>query len=263
MPSFRPLLALVLAVVLALVALWAAGTARAEEAIVLDNGAVLRGMAIREDANAVLFRLAGVGTDTRIEIRRDRILKRFSTDASGLYDPGQYPGGALGSGETTVLSATKPPAAPVAPLIQPTLLPEEEPSADEEGFLKRLIRLAVVAFPREPASRTFLAGLAFVVLLCLVGIGGRMAEIESMDLARSTILTAAIAALLAMDVLWYDMFLRADRAVWVVPAELAAWVAGTSLVMKCGVGRAVLLLAFVLFSGTLVAFAAGAVLVAV
>jgi hypothetical protein len=253
----------VLLLVLAAAAAGASGAAWAEEAIVLDNGAVLRGSAVREDASVVSFRLAGLGTDTRIEIRKDKILKRFSTNASGLYDPASYPGGAPTSDGEPTRPATRGAAPSVAAVVVPTTLPEEEPAAHEEGFIKRFIRLAVVAFPQDPASRTFLVGLAFIVLLCLVAIGGRMAEIESMDLSRDTILTAALAGLLALDALWYDTFLRADRAPWVIPLELAAFVGVSMVATKCSLGRAVLLLAFVLFSGTLVTFAAGAVLVAV
>src|SRR5438045_2580985 len=70
--------ALALVVATALLAAFAR-LARAEEAIVLDNGAVLRGSVVREDATTLVFQLSGVGSDSRITIARSHVTQRFVT----------------------------------------------------------------------------------------------------------------------------------------------------------------------------------------
>ena len=117
--------------------------------------------------------------------------------------------------------------------------------------------------PKDPTSRAFLAALAFGILLCLVDLGTRMADVEGATLGRNTVLAFALGCLVAADSIWHEVFLRADRATWVVPAQLAVWVGVACLTVKCGFGWGVLLLAFTVFGGCLVAFASGAVLVAV
>src|SRR5207247_5306694 len=56
-----------------------ARSARAEEAIVLDNGAVLRGVVVREDATTLIFKLTGVGTDSRLPVSREPSAQRSVT----------------------------------------------------------------------------------------------------------------------------------------------------------------------------------------
>jgi hypothetical protein len=247
-----PKVLLVAAVLLA-----AALPARAEEALVLDNGAILQGHVVREDARVIEFRLSGVGTDSRVEVRKDRITKRFTT-----VDPTRG---------TPVLEETAPTPEPevptepepIGPTVEAEPLPAEEPAPSEERFFERFFRLAALAFPRDVPSRAFLAVLGVVVILCLVGLGARVADVEEMTLGKNTALALALAAGMAADVVWSETLLRADRAPWVIPAQLLVWVGLAAATLRCGVNRAVLLLAFVVFTGAIVAFAAGALLVIV
>ncbi len=238
----------------------AAGRAAAEEAIVLDNGAILRGSPLREDSVAVEFRLSGVGTDSRVTIRKDRITQRIVT-----VDPRRP----LDKGFTPSAPASEPESAPMQPEPEPVAapkpppIPAEEPSAAEEGFFHRTARLAVLAFPEDPAARALLAALGMVVLLCLVGLGARMADVQGVTLGNGTILAGLLGAFVTLDAMMPEVFLRADTAPWLLPTQLAAWVIATSGIVRCGLGRALTLLAFVLFSGALVTFASGAVLVTV
>jgi hypothetical protein len=258
----RPFRALATAALLAAGAVLAlAGPARAEEALVLDNGAILQGHVIRETEDALVFRLSGVGTDSRIEIRRDRIVKRFTT-----FDPTRRVAEADPSPELLRPPATESSTsvAPTpAPFPTPLPLPAEEPAPYQETFFARLLRLAALAFPRELPARAFLGLLGFVVVLCLVGLGARVADLEGMTLGRNTVLALAFAGLVAANAYWSDRVLRADVASWLIPAQLLAWVALASATVRCGIGRAVLLLAFVVFTGSIVAFASGALLVIV
>src|SRR5262245_50878624 len=56
-----------------------APSAAAEEAIVLDNGTILRGNVVREEGSSVVFQLAGVGNDSRVTVEKTRIVQRFQT----------------------------------------------------------------------------------------------------------------------------------------------------------------------------------------
>ena len=82
-----------------------------------------------------------------------------------------------------------------------------------------------------------------------------------MGFLRTAVMGVLLGALLMANVFADDYLLRADRAVWVLPLEALAWMTAALLVLRCGLGRAVLLLAFVLFSLGVVVFTAGAVLV--
>jgi hypothetical protein len=242
MPSLRSLL-LAFAVL----------AARAEEALVLDNGAILQGTVVREESGVLHFRLSGVGTDSRIEIRRDRVVKRFTT-----VDPTRRHSYAdLAPSETP----TEPATSTVAPTPAP--LPAEEPEPSQETFFARFLRLAALAFPTDVHSRVFLVVLGLVVVLCLVAIGGRVADLEGLTLGKSTALALFFAAIIAADVHWAETLIRADRAPWVIPLQLTAWVGLAMATVRCGFGRAVMLLAFVIFTGGIVTFASGALLVTV
>jgi hypothetical protein len=100
-------------------------------------------------------------------------------------------------------------------------------------------------------------------VLCLVGLGARVADLEGMTLGRNTVLALAFAGMVAANAYWADRVLRADVATWLIPAQLLAWVFLAAGTVRCGIGRAVLLLAFVVFTGSIVAFASGALLVIV
>jgi hypothetical protein len=260
----RPLRALALAAAAVLAAVFGSAPASAEEAIVLDNGAVLRGTVVRDDANGLLFRLSGVGGDSRITIPRERVQRRFTT-----VDPARWTEVARAAQplleESPRMPASRPPpraaetdAAPAA-----AVLPDEEPESHEETYFSRTARRAALAVPTDPGSRTLLSALALVVLLCLVGLGGKMADLPNLTLARGTSLALLLGAMIAADVLWPRALLRADHAAVVLPLQLFVWTATASTVLRCGYARSFLLLAFVLMSGMLAVFTAGAVLVSV
>lgn len=259
----RPLrfgLALVASVVL--LALFAR-SARGEEAIVLDNGAVLRGTVVHEDATSLVFKLSGVGSESRITIALEHVAQRFVT-----VDPKAWATGSraaiAGAKERAAAEAPTPtPVAAASVGLAAATLPEEEPEADEEGFFHRTARRAEQAFPTDPGSRSLLAALAVVVLLCLVGLGGKLAELDNLTLGKSTLLALFLGGILAVDVSWGASLFRADKAAVVLPIELLVWVGCSAAVCKCGFARAFQLLGFVLLAGSLVTFSTGAVLVLV
>jgi hypothetical protein len=252
----------VLGALLALVAF--ARPAAAEEAIVLDNGTVLRGYVVHEDDTTILFKLAGVGTDNRLKIERKHVIQRFVT-----VDPAKWSTltkrsipGADPLPEPVDLAPSEEPAPPVLASLPPPL-PAEEPDVQQESFFSRIGRRAVLAFPNDATSRALLATLGVLLLLCLVALGGRMADVQGLTLGKSTALGLLLGALLTIDVLFADTLLRADHAIVFLPLELLAWVSCAAMIVRCGFGRAFTLLAFVLFSGALVTFSAGATLVLV
>jgi hypothetical protein len=260
--AFRPVRRLALALLAAAGLVVAAGAARAEEALVLDNGTVLRGTVMREDATSLTFRLAGVGSDTRITIPRDKVSQRFTTvDPRRWREVAEVAKPVLGE-TVRAMEPDDPNAVRLArPAIAP--LPAEEPESHEETFFERTARRAALALPQSPASRTLLAALGVAVLLCLVGLGAKMADIEGLSLARGTMLALGLGAMLAADLVWPRELLRADHGVVTLPLELLGWVGFAAGLLRCGFGRAFLLLAFVVLSGCLVVFATGVVLVSV
>lgn len=258
-PTMRALLSL--AVVL-LALLGAVRPAWAEEVFVLENGVVLRGTAMRESGDEVVIRLSGFPEDARVTVATTQIVRRHAGSTGVPRRPAGAP--ALGYTDAPLAEADPLPRFAGRPWAAPSgeLLPLEEPSLQREGFFARLGRVAHMATPEDPVTRLVLAGLFGIALLALVGLGGRLLEFEDLRLGHAALLAAGLGAALLADVAHADILLRADRATWVLPAQALAWVGLAWGSLRCGPGRAVLLLAFLLFSLGVVGFAAGAVLVA-
>ncbi|MFO0933308.1 MAG: hypothetical protein U1E39_11440 [Planctomycetota bacterium] len=256
----RALLAVAAGLVAVLAAVAGARPAAAEEALVLDNGAILRGTVVREEPDALVLRLSGVGSDAKVSVERRRIVQRFVTvEANATPTPARDPS----PRPVPLPEAPRVVAAPVlAATVAPTL-PEEEPRAAEETFLQRSKRRAAMALPSEPGPRAFLAAAALLVVLCLVGLAAKMADVESASLGKTTILAFLFCVMVTITWSWSDMFARADRATVLIPIQLLAWVGFAAAILRCGLGRAFHLLAFVLVSAALVVFSAGVVLVSV
>jgi hypothetical protein len=252
-----PLLVLVVAGLLAA----APRSARAEELFVLDNGTVFRGEVLRETEDELVVKLAGFGRDARVTLEKKRIVRRSVT---------RYTSGPLAV-PTPTETVREPEEAGERPSLdaRPTWIetssaerePVVEPPIHGENFFQRLARVAVLGLPKEPAGRVVLGALLLIALLAIVGMGGRMAEIETLSLGRATFLAALLGAALAADVFWHSHLLRADRALWVLPSQGFAWLAAAVATLRENVGRVVLLFAFVLFSVAIVVFSAGAILV--
>lgn len=233
----------------------------AEEVFVLDNGVVLRGTAMRESGAEVVIRLSGFPEDARVTVETARIVRRHA----GSMGVPRLPAGAqvrdytdapLAGTDSLPRFAGRPWVAPSA-----SLLPLEEPSVQREGFFQRLGRVVRMATPEDPVTRLVLAALFCIALLALVGLGGRLLEFEDLRVGHAALLAAGLGAIILADVVHAGELLRADRAPWVLPAQALAWVGLAWGALRCGPGRAVLLLAFLLFSLGVVGFAAGAVLV--
>ena len=268
----RSMLATLLVAFVAILAF--AGLARAEEAFILDNGAVLRGTVIHEDDREVVFKLNGIGRDGRVTIEKSRIAQRFVTkdpkaplSANGA--PGADPTSESSAGAEPLLASYVPTAGSHAPpMLAPMLarapaLPDEEPTASGEDFFQRSARRAMLAFPKSAGLRAALVALAIALLLALVEIGGRIVDIDGLSLGKSTTLALLLGLLLSVDALAADTLLRADRAPVLILAELLAWVGCAAGVLRSGIASAFQLLAFVLFAGVLVALGTGALLVTI
>jgi len=242
-----------------------ASRARAEEGFVLDNGAVLRGTIVREDDKEIVFRLTGVGRENRVTIEKSRISQRFVTvdsKATRPEDAGPLPDVALAAPAMRMVG-TIPSSTSVHVASRPPPMPEEEPEAKEEDFFRRTARRAMQAFPNGPGHRAALAALAIALLLALVEIGARMVDVDGLTLGKSTTLALLLGLLLTVDAVAADSLLRANRAPFLIVIELFAWVGCAAGVLRCGIGRALQLLAFVVFAGALVLLVTAGVLVAV
>lgn len=251
-----------------MLSLLVAGPARAEEAVVLDNGTVLRGSVVREDVTTIQLRLSGVGRDNRVTIEKDRIVQRFST---AVAPKTPEPASTAGDGRKPLVAPPEdagaqgpvPLVAGLSRALETPHLPDEEPLARQESIFQRMGRRALLAFPSSPLSRAFIAALGVVLLLCLVGLGAKMADIKGLTLANGTALALLLGVLLLLTVLWADPLLRADLAMFWIPIALLAWTGCAAAILKCRLGRSFVLLAFVLFAGLLTTFSAGVVLVTV
>jgi hypothetical protein len=254
----RPALLLLVAFLALLVA---ASAARADEVFVLDNGMVLRGTAMSETKSQVVLRLTDFPDDARITVETRRIVQRRPGNVGKptevavrpLLRATDTPHGDVGS-VPRLSGPWKPTSVNVEPL--------EEVAPTHESFAERLRRVVLLAMPQEFTSRVLLGALFFIALLALVGLGGRLLEIEGLNLLRSTLLTLLLGGMVIADVVYRDVLLQADSALWVVPAQVVSWLALVFATVRCTFGKSVLLLAFLLFSLSVVAFTAGAVLVA-
>lgn len=255
--------------VFATVLAWAP-PARAEDAFVLDNGAVLRGTVLRENDKEVEFRLEGIGRDGRVTIEKSRIAQRFVTKEAipATRIPLAVPTEGAPASEPALARYLPAGASLGAPSLAPALvrdarLPEEEPTAREEDFFQRTARRAIMAIPQGPWMRGLLVAVAILLLLALIEIGGRMVDVDGLSLGKSTSLTLLLGLLVGVDALGSETLLRADRAPVLIIAELFAWVGCAAGILRCGVAAAFQLLAFVLFAGALAALVTGAVLVSI
>jgi len=244
--------------VLLLLAVALARPAAAEEVFVLDNGEVLRGWVIRDDGDVLLVRLSGFMGEAKVQLKSERILRRFVSTEKGSDRP-ETP-------EPTDWARTAKHVSPtpdVVPHDKNALigLPAEEPDLKDEGFFHRMARVIVLSVPQDIAGRFVIGLLLFGALLSLVALGGRVAEIDTMGAVRSIVLAVLLGTFLAVDVWLYQDILRADRAIWIVPLQGVIWIAAALGLTRCGAARVVLLFAFVLFSLAVVLFISGAILV--
>jgi hypothetical protein len=245
-----------------LLTLAASVAARADEVFVLDNGMVLRGTAVGENANGVVIRLTDFVQDARVTVAPARIVKRYDMREGpvrpALAPPMQLatdaPGSTVEAPPSFVARTWDPVALDTAPL--------EEPSPRNEPFFSRLARLSSMALPVQQGSRILLGCLGLIALLALVLLGGRLLEIEGLGLLRGVAISGVFGLLVLANVLYSDALLRADRALWVLPLEAVSCLFLTCAVLRAGLGRAVLLIGFLCFSLSAVVFAAGAVLMA-
>lgn len=231
--------------------------ARADEIFVLDNGEVLKGWVIQERDSDVHVRLTGFVRNASVHIPQTRILRRYRVDRlpeepRDARAPTDW-ARAAHRVDSTITDDTNEQRGGLH-------IPAEEPSIRDEGFFQRLARVTALSIPEGLESRILLGTLLLVALLMLILMGGRLAEIDSLGLGRAAILATLLGTALALDVLFHADALRADRAIWLVPAQGLTWIGTAAVLLRCGVTRAVLLFAFVLFSLTVVAFCAGAIL---
>jgi hypothetical protein len=254
-PAFRLLVCLLLSCVG--LGAWA-GAAQAEEIFILDNGEALRGHVVRQDDEAVRLRLVGVMGDATVDIPRARIKRRFVSVDPAHRPAREDPTDWMAKARRVELSTGEEDPGPRQPAFT---LPEEEPSVGNEGFFQRLARVAVLALPPDHAGRTIIGLLFFAALLVLVLLGGRIAEIDEMGLGRATVLALLLGTVLVVDVWFHAEVLRGDRAVWILPIQGVLWLVVAMGLLRVGLGRTILLFAFVLFAVWVVVFSAGAILV--
>ncbi len=255
----RALLSLAVVLLLSVVA---SSAARADEVFVLDNGMVLRGTAVAQNENGVVIRLADFVEDARVTVAAKRIVKRYDTSAREATPNALGP---MAFATDAPIAAGDQPAPFTGRPWNPGAVasaPLEEPSAHTETFFARLRRLGLMALPPDALSRVTIAVLLCGALLALSLLGGRLLEIEGLGPLPAVLLSAAFGTMVIADALYSDLLLRADRALWVLPGQALAFVGLAWGTLRCELGRAVLLLAFMAFSLSVLVFAAGAVLMA-
>lgn len=256
-------LRLLLGATLALVLLAQARPARAEEVFVLENGSVLRGTLLRETPDGLVIKLSGFfADDARVTVPASRVVQRY---ASRQGPPPTVPRApALAATDGVAGDARDLPYVAGSPWTAPhlTLDPLEEPPPQREGFFERMRRVGLMAMPGDRTSQCVLALLLVGAMTALVLLGARLLEVEGATLTRALLQASAATTLLVALVLYRDTLLRADRALWVLPAAAGAWLTLAWGSLRCSFGKAVMLLAFQAFSLSIVVFTAGAVLVA-
>jgi hypothetical protein len=243
------------------------------EILILDNGTVLKGRVVRDGATEVVLQLDGFRGEARVTVERRRIVQRFrmeSEEPNGKTArplvPEPVETGAVGvpEPEETTEAPTEATAEEPVEATNRWQKPEDprpEPPMHRESFFERLARVAIVGMPKDPAGRTALVFLLLVGLFALIGLGGRIAEVETLTFGRAAALTNLQGSILGADAVWSQEMLRADRAIWVLPTQGIAWLTAAVGILRENAGRVILLFAFVLFSLTVAVFTAGAILV--
>ena len=249
----------------------AAPAAWAEEVFVLDNGNMVRGRIIRQDAEHVVVRLAGFVEENRITLRTSEIVRQY-TSVDPLRRPGPGP-----MVEDQVMPAALAPSSydgvPRTVLLAPDLIGREgaEPTPGlpvgdvdlaSEGFFGRLQRVAALAAPGTLEGQVLIGILLLIVMSVLVAGGTRLLGMKAASLHASTSLGLLLGVFLATDVLWSEALLRADRALWVLPLQAVIWLGVARSTLDAPMSRTIPLLALVLFAAVCCAFATGSLLVA-
>ena len=159
MPRALPSLA---AVLLLLATALPAGAA--EEVFVLDNGMVLRGVEVRRAGEEVVIRLTDLGSDARVTVALARIVRRYGFE-EGVSPPPPMEALLHATDRAPPVAALPPRATPsavcrLAP-CEVTPLPLEDPSPRQETYLDRLERLTRMALPGDPVLQAALVLLGF------------------------------------------------------------------------------------------------------
>jgi hypothetical protein len=233
----------------------AAAARAAEEVFVLDNGSVFRGHVVQDGEQVVRLRLSGFA-DAVVNLERSRIVNRF-VPATAPPAPSR-PQTSFDDWMASTRSAT---ASDASESDGPARLPEEEPDIHDESFFQRMARVTVLALPSSIGGRLTLGALFLFGVVSLMFLGARMVEVETLTTGIAILLAGLLAGAFAVNVLYYEDMLRADRAPWILPLQGILWLGVASATLRCGFERVFVLFAFVSFSLALAVFAAGAILV--
>lgn len=236
--------------------------AAADEIFELENGVVLKGYVMREEGDELTIRLTGLTRTNTVTIHRDRIRNRYAADlplsSTSRIVPRVHT--ARDTHGEVIQTSYRPPE------LDDDLdevLPRDEPEIQEETFLERFARLTRVALPDSTHARATIGLLLAIVLMVLISGGARLADADDVSFFSIVALAAMLGGFLFADLLHYEQLLRADRALWVMPAQALAWIAAARVLLGGSIGRAVMVFAFTLVSLATVVFATGAVFVAV
>lgn len=241
---------------------WSAPLASADEIFELENGVVLKGYVMREEGDEITIRLTGFARPSTVTVDKSRVRRRYAANlptssTSKLAPPVFIPKPADGSG---IQASVRPPELDEEALPE---IPENEPDIEDESFVGRFLRLAKVGLPETSHGKATIALLLAIVLIVLIQGGARLADLDDVSFLSTALLAVLLGGFLAADLLQHEALLRADRALWVLPAQALVWVVGARVLMGGSFGRSVLVFAFTLVSLATVVFATGAVFVAV
>jgi hypothetical protein len=256
----RRTLPLILALVL--IALTASPAAAGEEVFVLDNGMVLRGYEVRNDADGLVVRLSDFAGDARVTVAASRIVRRY-----GVRD------GVLGPSVAPAMRFATDGVAPVQPLpleglpaarpyvqVPVAVAPLEHADAPRTTLGERAERLLDLARPRTPGGVALAALGLWALLFGLVWVGERLLEFTGLKWRKALVLSGVLAAGATALLLVPSSTLGPDRAWWMPPTLALVCLLLSWRVLRCGLKPAVLLTGFLGFCLSTAGFAAVAVL---
>lgn len=242
-----------------LLLLFLAGLARearaAEEVFVLENGTVFRGHVIRAEDDEIEVKLSGFGRAALVTLDRRRIVNRFTPVMAPTLEDKEPPAFQDWSASARKVGDgySREDSSPA--LIAPTERREERP-----GFFLQLANKTSDSLPRSPLGRAAIVGLFLAAVLGIILLAGRIIEVETLTAGAALMLTFLLGGLVIVDVVWRDAMLRNDRAGWIVPLQGLLWLCAAMGILRCGLGRVVVLFAFVTFVLSVGIFLTGAVL---
>jgi len=225
----------------------AAAAARADVVILEQNDMPLTGRILSETKTAIVFQLKGLGDISRFTIEKTRI-KRYWREENTYWEYQRSErecAEMLERLKNAKPEEKEPPEVVEEPVVEETVAPKSRSGGEirEALALKALDRLTGV-IPHSPIARLGLVLLGVVALSGLIYLGGRVADLPGLGLAKSAVLSIVAAGFSFVFVLAPPETLRPGSFPLVIVGQVAIWLVLTRILAGGPFSKSVLLFSF-------------------